>query len=177
MPHAAAHAVNRRPAPISHAAGDPPPVAVAIARATSQRKFTTARAPPASTPRPTGVPRIPQPSAASAPTAAHVSSVTRFVSSLGVIKVPVGAVHRSKEVDESRRNPECQPEQQEPGRRSQQAVRVVAPDESDYCRDYQREPDRGELPERFPGPLIPGRRHVNEDTSTLTRSGQAGRSV
>src|SRR5207249_11218254 len=114
------------------------PAAVAVAGAApGQRKLTTPRPPPASTPRPIDAPASHQPSAASAPTATHVSSVTRVVNSLGVIELPVGAVHRSKEVDESRRDPECQPEQQEPGRRSQQAVRVVAPDEPDHRRDHQ----------------------------------------
>ena len=120
-----------------------------------------------------GAPASHQAAAANAATAAHVSSVTRVVSSLGVIEFPVGAAHRSKEVDESRRDPEAQPDQQEPGRRSQQAVRVVAPDEPDDRGHHQHEPDRGEFPERFPGSLIPGRRHVKKDTSTMTPSEQA----
>src|SRR5258705_449676 len=144
-----------------------------LREATSQRTSPPGGARPASPPRPIGPPGSHQPSAASPPPATHVSSVTRVVSSLGVIELPVGAVHRSKEVDESRRDPECQPEQQEPGRRSQQAVRVVAPDEPDHRTNHQREPDRGEFPERFPGSLIPGLRHVKKDTSTLTSGGQA----
>src|SRR5215470_6015310 len=157
-----------------HAVAEVEPVVSATdVRITSQRKFTTARTPPARTPTPLGTPRSQPASAASASTAADVSSVTRVVSSLGVIELPVGPVHRSKEVDESRRDPESQPEQQEPGRRSQQAVRVVAPDEPDHRTHDQGKPDRREFPERFPGSLIPGRRHVKKDTSTTTSAEQA----
>src|SRR6266566_7147629 len=174
IPHAAVHAANRSPAPTIHAAADALPVEVATnARATSHRKFTTARAPPTSTPRPADSPASHHARAASVAAAAHVSSFTLVVSSLGVIEPPVGAVNRSKEVDESRRDPESQPDQQEPGRSSQQAIRVVAPDEPDNRRHHQLEPHRGECPERFPGSLIPGRRHVKKDTSTMIPSEQA----
>src|SRR5262245_50707200 len=112
-PQAPVQATNRSPAPINHAAADVLPVEVATnARATSQRKFTTASAPPARTPRPAAAPASAQESAASAVTAAHVSSVTLVVSSLGVIEIPVGASHRSKEVDETRRDSEHQADQQ-----------------------------------------------------------------
>src|SRR6267142_3288276 len=173
-PQAAVQAAKRSPAPTSHAAADALPAAVAAdARAASHRKFTTARAPPAITPRPAGAPPNQAASAVSAATAAHVSTVTRVVSSPGVIDLPPGTVHRSKEVHESRRDPESQPRQQQPGRRPQPAVRVVAGDESEDRRDHQHEPDRGQLPEGFPGALVPGLRHVKKDTSTSTPSEQA----
>src|SRR5439155_18553291 len=171
---AAVHAANRSPAPTSQALAGAPAAAVAAdARAVSHRKFPTASAPPASTPTPADAPPSQATSAASAATAAQVSSVTRVVSSFGVIELSLRTLHRSKEVHESRGDPESEPDQQEPGLRSQPTVSVVAADEPDDRRDDQRQPDRGQLPERFPGPLLPGRHHVKKDTSTLTPSGQA----
>src|SRR5437899_3750347 len=86
---AAIQAVNRSPAPINHATDWVLRAAVAAeARAASHRKFTTASAPPASVPTATGAPPRKAPSAASAETAAEVSSVTRAVSSPGVIELP-----------------------------------------------------------------------------------------
>src|SRR5207244_9309716 len=90
-PQPAVQAAKRSPAPTSHAPADALPVAVAAAaRVTSHRKFTTARAPPASTPRPTDAPPTQAATAASAATATHVSTVTRVVSSPGVIELPLG---------------------------------------------------------------------------------------
>src|SRR5262245_54147611 len=174
-------APKRSPEPTSHALAAAVPLlgvalsaaVVAVARATSHRKLTIARTPPASTPSPAGAPPSHAAGAARRAAAAQVSSVTRALSSLGVIKLPLGALHRSKEVHESCGDAEPEPDQHEPGRRSQPTVQPVAPDEPDDRRDYQREPDRGQFPERFPGALLPGRRHVNRDTSTLLWGGQA----
>src|SRR5207244_1293535 len=128
-PQATMQAANRRPAPSSHAAAGAPPAAIAAAaRAASHRKFTTARAPPASTP--------------SAATPAHTPSVTRTVSSPVVIEIPLRPRHRSKEVDESRRDAEPEADQEQPGLRSQPPIRVVSGDEPDDRRHHQRETDR-----------------------------------
>src|SRR6267378_1698774 len=161
--------LRRGPTPITHAdTGAPPAVITSAARATSQRKLRTASAPPARTPPATDAPATRPPSAASTAEAAHVSRVTRAVSSPGVIENALRTTHRSKEVHEPRRDAEHEPDQQEPGRRSQPAVQIVAPDQPDHRRDHQCQPDRGQLSKRFPGPLLPGWRHVNKDTSTMT---------
>src|SRR5882724_12847909 len=115
----------------------------AAARATSHLKLTIARAPPVSTPRPAGAPPIHAAGAARAAAAAQVSSVTRLLSSLGVIKLPLGALHRSKEVHESCGDAEPEPDQHEPGCRPQPPVQPVAASEPDDRRHHQRKADRG----------------------------------
>src|SRR5215470_19362392 len=149
--HAARLAPKRSPEPTSHtlAAALPVPgvalstVVTAVARATSHRKLMIARAPPARRPSPAGAPPVHAAGAARRAAAAQVSSVTRPLSSLGVIKLPLGALHRSKEVHESCGDAEPEPDQHEPRCRSKPSVQPVAPDEPDDRRYYQREPDRG----------------------------------
>src|SRR5262245_38616198 len=148
---AARLAPKRSPEPTSHtlAAALPEPgaalsAAVAtVARATSHRKLRIARVPPASTPSAADAPPIHADGAARRAAAAQVSSVTRPLSSLGVIKLPLGTLHRSKEVHESCGDAEPEPDQHEPGCRSQPTVQPVTPDEPDDRRDYQSEADRG----------------------------------
>src|SRR5439155_19975269 len=124
---AAIQAVNRSPAPINHATDPVLRAAVAAAaRAASHRKFTTASAPPASVPTATGAPPRKAPTAASAETAAEVSSVTRAVSSPGVIELPFRTLDRSKEIHESRGDAEPEAQQQQPGLGAEPPVRVVA---------------------------------------------------
>ena len=92
--HATVQAANRSPAPITQADTGAPPAAVTIAaRATSQRKLRTASAPPARTPPATEAPATRPPSAASTAETAHVSKVTRAVSSPGVIEIALRTTH------------------------------------------------------------------------------------
>ncbi len=172
-----AHAANRSPAPRTTRAPPrrrPPSRSTDAASATSHRKFRIARTAarqdaqrrrrarePASR-RGERRPRPPPCRASPAPSAHLVSSSSRSA-----------RFTDRKRFTNPAAIPSPEPEQQEPGRRSQAAIRAVAPDEPDHRCDHQREPDRGKLAERFPGPLIPGRRHVKMDTSTMLPDEQA----
>src|SRR5438552_4109135 len=123
-------------------------------------------------PTATGAPPRKAPTAASAETAAEVSSVTRAVSSPGVIELPFRTLDRSKEIHESRGDAEPEAQQQQPGLGAEPPVRVVAGDEPDDRCHHEGDPDRGHFAERFPGAPLPGRRHVKKDTSTSNRLGQ-----
>ena len=142
------------------------------ARATGSS--TTARAPPASTPRPIGAPRSHQPSAASAPTAAH-----------GVERHPRRQLtwcHRApgsarftdrKRLTNPAAMPSASPSSKSQGDVPSQAVRVVAPDEPDHRHKSPARARSRRVPRALSGSLIPGLRHVKKDTSTLTSGEQA----
>src|SRR3989441_4455923 len=150
--------------------------ATTTARAASQRKFTTASAPPARTPRAAVGPPSHPAGAARRATSAHVAAVTRAVMLFGVIELPFRTADRPKEIHESGGDSHAEAEQREPGVGAEPAIRIVPGAQADHSRQHQRESDRGQLAERSPGALLPGRRHVKKDTSTSLPPTQAGAS-
>src|SRR5947207_9660110 len=169
---AAVNAVRRSPAPTSHAPPATPALDV-IARATSQRKFTTASAPPARTPSAAVGPPSHQAGAASTATSAHVTALTRAVTLLGFIELPLRTPDRPKEIHEAGRDPHAETQQREPRLGAEPSIRIVPANQANHGRHDQRDSDRGQLAERFPGALLPGRRHVKLDTSTSFQPAQA----
>src|SRR5436189_47350 len=150
--------------------------ATATARAASQRKCPPASAPPARTPSAAVEPPSHPAGAASAATSTHVAAVTRAVMLLGVIELPLRTADRPKEIHESGGDSHAEAEQREPGFGAEPAIRIVPGAQADHSRQHQRESDRGQLAERSPGALFPGRRHVKKDTSTSLPPTQAGAS-
>src|SRR6266480_4710732 len=152
---------------------DAPTRTRAVPRAPSQRKFTTASAPPARTPSAAVGPPSHQAGAASTATSAHVTALTRAVTLLGFIELPLRTPDRPKEIHEAGRDPHAETQQREPRLGAEPSIRIVPANQADQGRHDQRDSDRGQLAERFPGALLPGRRHVKLDTSTSFQPAQA----
>src|SRR5207244_13290813 len=148
-------------APASHAPPARPVLdAPATARAASQRKFTTASAPPARTPSAAVEPPSHPAGAARRATSTHVAAVTRAVMLLGVIELPLRTADRPKEIHESGGDSHAEAEQREPGFGAEPAIRIVPGAQADHSRQQQRQADPGQRAERPPGALFPGPRPV-----------------
>src|SRR5262245_5178436 len=123
------------------------------------------RIPEAATPAPAAVPHPANATSATAAQATPLSIVTRVLSSLVVIEIPLGGFHRSKERHEASGNAQPEADHGQPRSRPQPAVRVIAGDEPNHGRQHQGHADRSQLADGLPGRLA-ARRHVNTDTST-----------
>src|SRR6266542_6676022 len=172
-------ASSRSPDVSAHMAADGVPTVpcpAADARRASQRKLPTARSAPARIPSPPAPPAIQAAGSARRAAARQVSRVTRIEKLVAIIKLPLGALHRSKETHEPRHDPQQETAQREPWCRPQPPVTEIPAGQTDDRADDHGHSDRGQLGEPLPGRRLPGWRHVKEDTSTTIQSAQADRS-